>query len=34
MLGVTIESELNFDSHINHSCSKASKNLKVLARVT
>ena len=34
MLGVIIESELNFDSHINHSCSKASKNLKVLARVT
>lgn len=34
MLGIIIDSKLNCDSHINHSCSKASKNLKVLARVT
>ena len=34
MLGIIIDSKLNCDSHINHSFSKASKNLKVLARVT
>ena len=34
MLGVIIDSKLNFDNHINNSCNKASKNLKVLARVT
>ena len=34
MLGIIIDSKLNCDSHINHSCSKANKNLKVLARVT
>ena len=34
LLGFNIDSKLNFDCLINHSCSKAKKKLRVLARVT
>ena len=34
LLGVSIDSKLNFDSHINHLCSKGSKKPKAFARVT
>ena len=34
LLGVNIDSKLDFDCHVNHLCSKANKKLRVLARVT
>ena len=34
LLGVNIDSKLNFDCHVNHLCNKANKKLRVLARVT
>ena len=34
MLGVNIDSKLNFDCHVNHLCNKANKKLRALARVT
>ena len=34
LLGVDIGSKFNFDSHVNHSCDKASKKLRALAWVT
>ena len=34
LLGVNIDSKLNFDCHVNHSCNKANKKLRALARVT
>ena len=34
LLGVNIDSKLNFDCHVNHLCNKANKKLRALARVT
>ena len=34
LLGVSIDSKLNFDSHVNHLCNKTNKKLEALARVT
>ena len=34
LLGVNIDSKLNFDCHVNHLCNKANKKLRILARVT
>ena len=34
LLGVSIDSKLNFDCHVNHLCNKANKKLRALARVT
>ena len=34
LLGVNIDSKLNFDCHVNHLCNKANKKLRSLARVT
>ena len=34
LLGVNIDSKLNFDCHVNHLCNKANKKLMALARVT
>ena len=34
LLGVNIDSKFNFDCHVNHSCNKANKKLRALARVT
>ena len=34
LLGINIDSNLNFDCHVNHLCSKEHKKLKALARVT
>ena len=34
LLGVKINSKLNFDCHVNHLCNKANKKLSALARVT
>ena len=33
-LGVTIDSKLNFDYHVNHLCGKANQKLRALARAT
>ena len=33
LLGVTIDSKLNFSHHVNHLCAKASQKLYALARV-
>ena len=33
LLNVNIDSKFNFDSHVNHLCSKTSKKLKAFARV-
>ena len=34
LLGVNIDSKLNFDCHVNHLCNKVNKKLRELARVT
>ena len=34
LLGVNIDSKLNFDSHVNYLCNNANKKLRALARVT
>ena len=34
LLGVTIDSKLNFDCHVNHLCNKPNKKLGALSRVT
>ena len=34
LLGVNIDSKLNFDCHVNHLCNKANKKLRALAGVT
>ena len=34
LLGVKIDSKLNFDCHVNHLCSEVNKKLRALARVT
>ena len=34
LVGVNIDSKLNFDCLVNHLCSKANKKLRTLARVT
>ena len=34
LLGVSIDSKLNFDIHVNHLCNKTNKKLEALARVT
>ena len=34
LLGVNIDSKLNFDCHVNHLCNKTNKKLRALARVT
>ena len=34
LLGVTIDSKLNFDDHVNHLCGKANQKLRALARAT
>ena len=34
LLGVSIDSKLNFDCHVNHLCNKPSKKLRALATVT
>ena len=34
LLGVYIDSKLNFDFHVNQLCKKASKKLRALSRVT
>ena len=34
LLGVNIDSKLDFDRHVNHLCNKANKNLRAIARVT
>ena len=34
LLSVNIDSKLNFDCHVNHSCNKANKKLRVLFGVT
>ena len=34
LLGVYIDSKLNFDCHVNHLCNKAKKKLRALGRVT
>lgn len=34
LLGVNIDSKLNFDSHVNHLYSNANKKLRALVRVT
>ena len=33
LLGVSIDSELNFENHISNICSKVSKNLNALGRI-
>ena len=33
MLGVTIDSDLNFDNHISEMCKKASRQLNILKRI-
>ena len=33
LLGVKIDSKLNFDCHVNHLCNKANKTLRALATV-
>ena len=34
LLGVNIDSKLNFDCHVNHLCNKANKKFRTLASVT
>ena len=34
LLGITIDSDLNFDKHISDLCDKVSKKMKALCRVT
>ena len=34
LLGVNIDSKLNFDCNVNHLCNKAIEQLRALARVT
>ena len=34
LVGVNIDSKLNFDCHVNHLCNKANKRLRALPRVT
>ena len=34
LLGVNIDSKLNFDCHVNHLCNKTNEKLRSLARVT
>ena len=34
LLGINIDSKLNFDCHVNHLCNKVNKKLRALATVT